>query len=59
MQAAWLDHRGVQSATHAELASSLLALGKQWSNFVAALEQAGWAPELVTIRTGSTKYSQK
>ena len=59
MQAAWLDREGVQAASHAQLASSLLALEREWGDFIARLQQAGWAPELVTIRTGSTKFSQQ
>ena len=56
LQAAWLDHRGVHTATHADLAASLQTLGREWGTFIAALQQAGWAPDLVTIRTGSTKF---
>lgn len=56
VQAAWLDRRGVQDATQADLADSLRAMHASWDGFVAELQAAGWATDLVTIRTGMTRY---
>ena len=56
MQAAWLDSRSVQDATYADLAESLRAMRAQWDGFVAQLQAAGWATDLVTIRTGMVRY---
>ncbi len=56
VQAAWLESIGVQDAAHADLADSLQAMRTRWDDFVAQLQAAGWATDLVTIRTGMVRY---
>lgn len=58
MQAAWLDHRGVVSATGADLQASLDALEKGGPVFIEGLRQAGWQVDQVTIRTGEVRFKR-
>jgi hypothetical protein len=58
VQAAWLEHQGVQNAGPADLQTSLDALRVQGKAFLDELKGAGWSTDLVTIRTGSARFAQ-